>query len=121
IANRSLSFTEILEISIQAAEAISAAHAAGIIHRDIKPENLMIRNDGYVKVLDFGLAKLTEQDFFSADFDAVTHKLVQTNPGVVMGTVSYMSPEQTRGREIDTRSDIWSLGVVMYEMIAGVL
>src|SRR5436190_3066619 len=121
IANRSLSFTEILEISIQAAEAISAAHAAGIIHRDIKPENLMIRNDGYVKVLDFGLAKLTEQDFFSADFDAVTHKLVQTSPGVVMGTVSYMSPEQTRGREIDTRSDIWSLGVVMYEMIAGVL
>jgi len=116
-----LSVSEVLDISIQVAEAVSAAHAAGIIHRDIKPENVMIRNDGYVKVLDFGLAKLSEREFFSADHDAVTHKLMRTNPGVVMGTVSYMSPEQTRGSDVDPRSDIWSLGVLIYEMASGSL
>ncbi|MGH9949323.1 MAG: protein kinase domain-containing protein, partial [Pyrinomonadaceae bacterium] len=121
LANGPLSIGEVLNIAIQTAEAIAAAHSAGIIHRDIKPENVMVRKDGYVKVLDFGLAKLIENEVFAPDYEAVTHRLVQTNPGVVMGTVSYMSPEQTRGKGIDTRSDIWSLGVLIYEMIAGEL
>ncbi|MEJ7700656.1 MAG: serine/threonine-protein kinase [Pyrinomonadaceae bacterium] len=93
-----ISFDEILSICIQTAEALSAAHAAGIIHRDIKPENIMIRPDGYVKVLDFGLAKLTERnDAAEAGAEDATRKLVKTNPGVVMGTAAYMSPEQARG------------------------
>src|SRR5205807_1556749 len=111
----------ILDISIQVASALEEAHAAGIVHRDIKPENIMIRRNGYVKVLDFGLAKLTEEviDRSPADKEASTRVLVQTDAGVVMGTSHYMSPEQTRSHKIDARSDIWSLGVVMYEMVAG--
>jgi serine/threonine protein kinase len=115
-----LQLNTILKISIQIAEALSAAHQAGIIHRDIKPENIMIREDGYAKVLDFGLAKLTEkkkpEKVLSED---ETKALVQTNPGMVMGTVAYMSPEQARGKETDARTDIWSLGVVVYEKLAG--
>jgi eukaryotic-like serine/threonine-protein kinase len=116
-----ISFDEILSILIQTAEALSAAHQAGIIHRDIKPENVMIRTDGYVKVLDFGLAKLAEQQTNANEASAEdsTQKLVKTNPGVVMGTVSYMSPEQARGKEVDARSDIFSFGVLMYEILAG--
>ncbi|HEX2640701.1 MAG TPA: serine/threonine-protein kinase, partial [Pyrinomonadaceae bacterium] len=87
-----LTFDEILSIVVQTAEALSAAHQAGIVHRDIKPENIMVRPDGYVKVLDFGLAKLTEIN--NSEGEEETKKLVKTNPGVVMGTVSYMSPEQ---------------------------
>jgi eukaryotic-like serine/threonine-protein kinase len=116
-----LSLNTILKIGIQVAEALSAAHHAGIIHRDIKPENIMLRNDGYAKVLDFGLAKLSEPSAAataSTGSEEATRAFVKTNPGMVMGTVSYMSPEQARGKETDNRTDIWSLGVVVYEMLA---
>jgi len=115
-----LSLGDALEIAIQTAAALSAAHAAGITHRDIKPENVMVRSDGLVKVLDFGLAKLTEKpDHAEADAEAVTLSKVTTNPGTVLGTPQYMSPEQARGQKLDARSDIFSLGVVLYEMLAG--
>jgi len=107
-----------IDIAIQVATALSAAHAAGIVHRDIKLENIMIRRDGYVKILDFGLAKLTDQNGPLVDFDAPT-RMLNTSPGVVMGTVHYMSPEQARGLPVDARTDIWSLGVVLYEMVSG--
>lgn len=112
-----LTFDDALSIAVQTAEALSAAHQAGIVHRDIKPENIMVRADGYVKVLDFGLAKLTE--FMNAGGEEETKKLVKTNPGMIMGTVSYMSPEQARGKPTDARSDVFSFGVVMYEMLTG--
>ncbi|HEY0323750.1 MAG TPA: protein kinase [Pyrinomonadaceae bacterium] len=119
IGSNELHLDETLEISIQVASALLAAHEAGIIHRDIKPDNIMLRRDGYVKVLDFGLAKLTEKsnERLSSEPEAMT--LVNTEPGLVVGTVSYMSPEQARGLAVDTRSDIWSLGVVMYQMLTG--
>lgn len=111
---------EAIEIAMQVASALASAHAAGIIHRDVKPENIMLRRDGILKILDFGLAKLTEQwRAHEVDHDAATKAMVQTEPGVVLGTTVYMSPEQARGLEIDTRTDIWSLGVVLYEMITG--
>jgi eukaryotic-like serine/threonine-protein kinase len=104
-------------IAEQVAGALSVAHEAGIVHRDIKPENVMVRPDGLVKVLDFGLAKLTEAPTPPADSEASTN--LSTAPGIVMGTVSYMSPEQARGQKVDLRADIFSLGVVLYEMLAG--
>ncbi|HLN98618.1 MAG TPA: protein kinase [Pyrinomonadaceae bacterium] len=108
---------DILNIAIQVADALAAAHEAGIVHRDIKPENIMVRRrDGYVKVLDFGLAKLTEG---TVDSEAQTRTQVKTSAGVVMGTANYMSPEQARGEKVDARTDIWSLGVVLYELVAG--
>lgn len=112
---------EILDVAVQVGSALEEAHAAGIIHRDIKPDNIMVRTNGLVKVLDFGLAKLTESqsDRGSTDGEASTRVLVQTDAGVVMGTSHYMSPEQTRAKSIDARTDIWSLGVVMYEMVTG--
>ncbi|HYN86757.1 MAG TPA: serine/threonine-protein kinase, partial [Pyrinomonadaceae bacterium] len=113
---------EVLDVGIQTAAALAAAHAARVVHRDVKPENLMIRPDGYVKVLDFGLAKpkgdgRSQRD--TSDSDSLARALVNTRPGMVMGTCGYMSPEQTRGLEVDERTDIWSLGVVLYEMAAG--
>jgi serine/threonine protein kinase/Tfp pilus assembly protein PilF len=110
---------EMLNVAIQTADALCAAHEVGIIHRDIKPENIMLRRrDGYVKVLDFGLAKLIEQQPAIVDTEAPTKNLFNTEEGVVLGTVTYMSPEQGRGLEVDARTDIWSLGVVLYEMVA---
>ena len=108
---------EVLEIGIQVASALSAAHAAGIIHRDIKPDNIMLRRDGLVKVVDFGIAKLGEQQ----ETGSQTAQLHVTAPGTVVGTAPYMSPEQIRGTVLDARTDIWSLGVVLYQMVAGCL
>ncbi len=107
--------SDALDVAVQATEALAAAHGADIVHRDIKPENIMLRADGYIKVLDFGLAKLTQQR--ASQTDAPT--LMMTDAGVVLGTARYMSPEQARGLPIDQRTDIWSLGVVLYEMVTG--
>lgn len=119
-----LKVDQALGVAIQIAMALEAAHAAGIIHRDIKPENVMLRHDKFVrdrfvKVLDFGLAKLTERETVSSDPDAVTMPITQTSPGAIIGTTGYMSPEQAQGEVVDSRSDIFSLGVVLYEMVAG--
>jgi TolB-like protein/Tfp pilus assembly protein PilF len=102
------------------ASALAAAHEAGVVHRDIKPENIMLRPDGYAKVLDFGIAKLTEGRLTSEHHDSATTAALQTRPGLVLGTGRYMSPEQARGQKVDARSDIWSLGVVLYEMVGGI-
>ena len=110
---------DVLEISIQAASALAAAHEAGIVHRDIKPENIMVRRDGYIKVLDFGLAKLTEAEGSTPDPEARTQTLVNTDAGTVLGTATYMSPEQAKGKYVDGRTDLWSLGAVIYELVAG--
>jgi len=113
----SVKLSEILDISIQITNALSAAHTAHIVHRDIKPENIMVRSDGYAKILDFGLAKLVEQKVIGLE-DA-TVKQNQTARGVILGTVNYMSPEQAKGERVDERTDIFSFGVLVYEMIAG--
>lgn len=109
----------VLDIISQLASALAKAHEVGIVHRDIKPENIMVNSDGYVKVLDFGLAKLSESKARPRDLEAPTLMHGNTLPGTVMGTVNYMSPEQARGLDVDERTDIWSLGVVLYEMLAG--
>jgi eukaryotic-like serine/threonine-protein kinase len=136
-----LKLDEAIEIGIQIASALAAAHRAGIAHRDIKPENIMLRHDGYVKILDFGLAKLTETAFQQGGDPSVTYAETiedlfnnhyatvmpespsespqETSPGMIMGTVSYMSPEQARGLKVDTRTDIFSFGITLYEMVAG--
>jgi len=112
-----MKLSEVLDVATQIASALSAAHAAGIVHRDIKPQNIMVRRDEIVKVLDFGLAKLVEQT--PLDAEAETRMQVQTQAGMIVGTVAYMSPEQARGMEVDARTDVFSIGVVMYEMLAG--
>ncbi|HVF47201.1 MAG TPA: protein kinase [Pyrinomonadaceae bacterium] len=118
-AGEPLRLSAILKIGVQVAEALSAAHHAGIIHRDIKPENIMLRSDGYAKVLDFGLAKLLDPATTMTGSEDATRAQINTMPGVIMGTASYMSPEQARGKPTDGRTDTWSLGVVLYEMLSG--
>ena len=118
IKTKGMKLGDALDIAIQIADALRAAHEAGIVHRDIKPENVMVRRDGYVKVLDFGLAKLTERRNREVGI-TISALMVNSSPGTVMGTAAYMSPEQARGVEIDERTDIWSLGVVLYEMVSG--
>jgi eukaryotic-like serine/threonine-protein kinase len=120
----SINLKSALDVAIQVANALDAAHRTGIVHRDVKPENVMIRPDGLVKILDFGIAKLSEPpvvaDGLSVnDSEAATAIKPYTSPGMIIGTVAYMSPEQARGLAVDARTDVWSLGVVLYEMAAG--
>ena len=121
LSNGPMSLIEILDICVQLTSALSAAHEANIIHRDVKPENIMIRRDGIVKVLDFGLAKLAAPEPAAVNPEALTRAIIKTDPGTVVGTASYMSPEQARGIPVDLRTDIFSAGVVLYEMVAGCL
>ena len=114
-------FVEMIKIVTQVAGALAAAHKAGIVHRDIKPENIMIRPDGYVKVLDFGLAKVTGANSKLVSGGGSHLTFDRTVPGMIMGTAAYMSPEQADGTDIDLRTDIWGLGVILYEMVAGKL
>ena len=118
LAEGRFSVGEALEICAQVASALAKAHAAGVLHRDIKPENIMVDEDGHGKVLDFGIAKQFARDL-AVDTDAPTNAHVNTAAGVILGTATYMSPEQVRGQELDARTDIWSLGVVLYECITG--
>jgi serine/threonine protein kinase len=115
-----LPLLEALDVALQAANALQSPHAMGIAHRDIKPENIMLRPDGFIKILDFGLAKLLWTDASQSERPTTAITMPdETMPGMILGTVAYMSPEQARGLKVDARSDIWSLGVVLYEMIAG--
>src|SRR5215831_2094253 len=108
-----------LELALQIARGLAAAHEKGIVHRDIKPDNVFITNDGRVKILDFGLAKLSGEIFSGESPTEVATRKVKTDPGTVMGTMGYMSPEQLRGQNADGRSDIFSFGAVFYEMLSG--
>ncbi len=128
-----LNYKSALEIAIQVASALDEAHSAGIVHRDIKPDNVMIRANGLVKILDFGIAKLSEKREARGRVGEEDGTLIaqlpnrpitqspHTQPGMIIGTANYMSPEQAKGKEVDARTDIFSFGVVLYEMIAGQL
>lgn len=117
LERQELSVGEVIDIGVQIASALATAHETGIVHRDIKPGNIMIRRDGLVKVLDFGIAKLAAPETIEVDSEAETQVHFKTLEGRIVGTVGYMSPEQARGKSVDARSDIWSLGCVMYEML----
>jgi TolB-like protein len=117
LRNGPLPIHDVLELGVQMAGALAAAHARGLVHRDVKPENIMVRPDGYVKILDFGIAKLTTRTPSADQADGG----VRTEPGIAIGTPRYMSPEQARGLDLDARSDVWSFGVVLYEMATGAL
>src|SRR5213592_2028947 len=120
LTRRPMQLSEAVDVAIQVTSALAAAHETGIVHRDIKPENIMLRPDGYVKVLDFGIAKLAESAFAEATADRQgPMTLIGTILGSILGTVCYMSPEQACGAPIDKRTDVWSLGVVLYEMVTG--
>src|SRR5713226_718109 len=107
-----------IDYALAIAHGLAAAHEKGIVHRDLKPDNVFITKDGRVKILDFGIAKLTQADGSQQQTDIPTRR-VDTDPGVVMGTVGYMSPEQVRGRPVDHRADIFSFGAILYEMLSG--
>src|SRR5262245_24306471 len=117
--NEMISLRDAIDVATQVASALAVAHDSGVVHRDIKPENIMVRKDGLVKVLDFGLAKLAEAEADDTDTSALKNEAVGTETGALMGTVRYMSPEQARGLALDARSDIFSLGVVLHEMLSG--
>lgn len=117
---KAIAFEQAIDIALQVGQALQAAHEVGVVHRDIKPENIVIRHDGYVKVLDFGLAKVANTKGQSADYQRKSSSSLDTTPGLIMGTTGYMSPEQMRGQAVDERADIWGLGVTLYEMLTGV-
>ncbi len=119
LKGKEIKFGSVLDIAIQIASALDEAHSAGIIHRDIKPDNVMVRENGLAKILDFGIAKLTEKPNPEIESEDKTAIHVNTTPGMIIGTANYMSPEQAKGQEVDARTDIFSFGVVLYEMIAG--
>ncbi|MEP7039885.1 MAG: serine/threonine-protein kinase [Acidobacteriota bacterium] len=117
IKSKEITVAKAFEISIQVVNALLTAHRAEIVHRDIKPENIMITDDWLVKILDFGLAKMFDSKNLSRNVNS--EDSLQTSPGLIIGTVSYMSPEQVRGKRLDARTDLWSLGVMLYEMLVG--
>ncbi len=118
LARGPMKLSEAIDVTIQVASALAAAHENGIVHRDVNPGNIMLRPDGYVKVLDFGIAKLVEQGPLPVSTDEALLP-AQTNLGSILGTVPYMSPEQARGASVGKETDVWSLGVVLYEMVTG--